>query len=93
MTPMTWDPVVFGECSVIISCLAFVLWQLSPSQRRKERLAEARDRRLLRRAFLEPMDGTGCCNPVPSTSTQDSGRPVEHAQSENHCYEDQEVDR
>ena len=74
MTPVTCDPVVLGECSVILACLAFQLWWFSPGQRRQRRLVEERDRQILRRIGSEPVDGAGGATPVPSTVDDRHGR-------------------
>jgi hypothetical protein len=74
VTRMICDPVVLGECSVILACLVFLLWWLSPSQRRQRRHTQERDRRLLRQAFVEPVDGAGGATPVSSTFDDRQGQ-------------------
>lgn len=54
MISVTPDAVVFGECLVIMACLAFQLWWLSPGQRRKRLRTEARDRIRVRRLLIGP---------------------------------------
>jgi hypothetical protein len=74
MTPAACDPVVFGECSVILACLVFLLWWFSPGQRRQRRLVEERDRQILRRIGSEPVDGAGGATPVSSSFDDRQGR-------------------
>jgi hypothetical protein len=71
MSPLASDPVVLGECVVIVMFGAFDVWWFLPAQRRKRRRAQARERVLLRRLFVKSADRAG----ADTEPTHDRPRP------------------
>lgn len=57
MSVLVSDPVVLGECAVIVLFGAFDVWWFLPAQRRKRRRDQARDRALLRQLLSASRDG------------------------------------
>lgn len=58
MSPLTSDPVVLGDCAVIVLFGSFDVWWFLPAQRRKRHRDQARERVLLRQLFIKSTDGT-----------------------------------
>jgi hypothetical protein len=74
MNLLASDPVVLGECVVIVLFGGFDVWWFLPAQRRKRRRDEARERALLRQIFIKSSDGASADARNPSLACNQRGQ-------------------